>query len=594
MPQAIGVKNLSVWYNIGGAPAIKDVNLSIDEGEFVLLVGRTGSGKSTLLNSINGVIPNVINAKVEGSVKVFGKDTQKSQLKDLSTLIGTVYQTPEDQIFSLVVEDDVAFGPENLALPPSEIRERVDQAIELVGLGEKKKFPTFLLSGGQKQRLVIADALAMRPKILVLDEPTSMLDSLGTSEVFSTLKKLRDDFGMTIIMAEHKVERVLGLVDRLILIDNKTIAIDKPIREALLEDLNKYGIEEPQVSYLYKLLGGGKSAPLTVNEFLDYEKGFANSLKGAQLPISDPIAPMGDKAVEFDDVWFMYERSKDWIFKGISFSVNFGEFVSLVGPNGSGKTTALRLIAGLQKPNKGEIRLLGRPSSSMGRKALSALVGYVFQDPDQMLFNTTVLSEVMFTPRLLGYSSEEAKRRAMEMLSIFGLKAYAGENPHRLSVGQRRLLSLASVLVNEPKILLLDEPTRGLDWETGEEVMNFVKRLVKERGMAAIAVSHNMKQAADHSDRVIAFYSGGVVADGSPRQVFASAMEHPEWSLVPPQVFQLTYALGLRPPAVRVSELIPLLKANWRVAGRRAAGARLRKDESSLLALAGGSARTLG
>ncbi|MDP7976534.1 MAG: ABC transporter ATP-binding protein, partial [TACK group archaeon] len=256
MNHAIEVRDLSVWYNISGEPALKNVSLTIDEGEFVLLVGRTGSGKSTLLNSINGVIPNIINAKLSGAVKIYGRDTRSMQLKDLSTLIGTVYQTPEDQIFSLVVEDDVAFGPENLALPPDEIRKRVEDSLKLVGLADRKKFPTFLLSGGQKQRLVIADALAMRPKILILDEPTSMLDSLGTAEVFSTLKKLRDEYGMTILMSEHKVERVLGLVDRLILIYDKTVEIDRPIREALMEDLRKYGIEEPQVSYLYKQIGG--------------------------------------------------------------------------------------------------------------------------------------------------------------------------------------------------------------------------------------------------------------------------------------------------------------------------------------------------
>ncbi|MGC8631200.1 MAG: ABC transporter ATP-binding protein [Thermoprotei archaeon] len=561
MARALDVKNLSIWYNLGGEPAIHDINLTVDEGEFVLLVGRTGSGKSTLLNSINGVIPNVIRAKVQGSVKVFGKETKITQLKDLSTLVGTVYQTPEDQIFSLVVEDDVAFGPENLALSSSEIKDRVDQSIELVGLQSKKRFPTFLLSGGQKQRLVIADALAMRPKMLILDEPTSMLDSLGTAEVFSTLKKLRDEFGMTIIMAEHKVERVLGLVDRLVLINDKSIAIDKPIREALLDDLNKYGIEEPQVSYVYKLIGGRKSAPITVQEFLDYEKEFVEHFKGSKLDVPQEAASRGKVAVEFDGVSFMYERSKDWVFKNIDFNLYEGEFVSLVGPNGSGKTTALRLISGLQKPSKGQIRILGRPIDSINRRELSGLVGYVFQDPDQMLFNTNVLSEVEFTPRLRGLNSSEAEKKALDVLSLFGLAGYKSENPHRLSVGQRRLLSIASVLVNEPKILLLDEPTRGLDWETGEDVLNFVKKLVKERNMAVIAVSHNMKQAADHSDRVIAFYNGGIVANGDPRSVFSQAEAHPEWSLVPPQIFQLTYSLGMVPPAIRISEMKALISS---------------------------------
>ncbi|MGC8601108.1 MAG: ABC transporter ATP-binding protein [Thermoprotei archaeon] len=571
MSHAIEVKDLSVWYNVAGEPAIKHVNLTVDEGEFVLFVGRTGSGKSTLLNSINGVIPNIINAKLEGSVKIYGRDTRLMQLKELSTLVGTVYQTPEDQIFSLVVEDDVAFGPENLALPPDEIRKRVEDSLRLVGLLDRKKFPTFLLSGGQKQRLVIADALSMRPKVLILDEPTSMLDSLGTSEVFSTLKKLRDEYGMTILMAEHKVERVLGLVDRLILIYDKTVVIDKPIREALMEDLVMYGIEEPQVSYLYKQIGGSGKAPLTIEEFMKYETGFSEFSRGRQVALVDSPPKTLDPVVELNNVWFAYERSKEWVLKGTSFAVNKGEFVSLVGPNGSGKTTILRLIAGLQKPSQGEVRVMGKPTTKMSRKELSSFVGYVFQDPDQMLFNTTVLSEVEFTPRLMGLNAQAVRKKAIEILEEFGLLEYKNENPHRLSVGQRRLLSLASVLINEPKILLLDEPTRALDWETGEGVLKFVKRLVRDKGIGVIAVSHNMKQAADHSDRVIALYSGTVAAQGTPREVFMRAIENPNWSLVPPQVFQLSVALSIRPPAVKIDEIMPLVdeyKARAKAAGK--------------------------
>ncbi|MGC8636130.1 MAG: ABC transporter ATP-binding protein [Thermoprotei archaeon] len=559
MNHAIEVRDLSVWYNISGEPALKNVSLTIDEGEFVLLVGRTGSGKSTLLNSINGVIPNIINAKLSGAVKIYGRDTRSMQLKDLSTLIGTVYQTPEDQIFSLVVEDDVAFGPENLALPPDEIRKRVEDSLKLVGLGDRKKFPTFLLSGGQKQRLVIADALAMRPKILILDEPTSMLDSLGTAEVFSTLKKLRDEYGMTILMSEHKVERVLGLVDRLILIYDKTVEIDRPIREALMEDLRKYGIEEPQVSYLYKQIGGTNKAPLTIEEFIEYEKEFSAFSRGKSAAITELQPNIEDPVIELDDVWFAYERSKEWVLKGMNFTVRKGEFVSLVGPNGSGKTTVLRLIAGLQRPSRGEVRVLGRPTTKMSRKELSSAVGYVFQDPDQMLFNTTVLSEVEFTPKLMGLDSQVVRKKALGILEEFGLINYKDENPHRLSVGQRRLLSLASVLINEPKVLLLDEPTRALDWETGENVLNFIKHLVRERGIGVVAVSHNMKQAADHSDRVVALYSGIVAAEGTARDVFERSLDNPSWSIVPPQVFQLSMALSMKPPAVKMDEIMPII-----------------------------------
>ncbi|MGC8600397.1 MAG: energy-coupling factor ABC transporter ATP-binding protein, partial [Nitrososphaeria archaeon] len=252
--KAVEINDLRVSYGIDKEPALDGINLEIEEGEFVLLVGRTGSGKSTLLNAINGVIPHVIQASIEGSLKVFGVDTQAVELKDITKYVGTVYQVPEDQIFALIVEDDVAFGPENMAVPPEEIARRVEWALKEVNLWEQRKSPTFLLSGGQKQRLVIAGALAMRPKLLILDEPTSMLDSLGTEEVFNTLRRLRDEYGITIIMAEHKVERVLGLVDRLVLIHNKKIAIDAPIREALMRNIESYGIEEPQIAAIHKMV----------------------------------------------------------------------------------------------------------------------------------------------------------------------------------------------------------------------------------------------------------------------------------------------------------------------------------------------------
>jgi len=243
----------------------------------------------------------------------------------------------------------------------------------------------------------------------------------------------------------------------------------------------------------------------------------------------------------------------------MNFKVRKGEFVSLVGPNGSGKTTVLRLIAGLQRPSKGEVRVLGKPTTKMSRKELSSTVGYVFQDPDQMLFNTTVLSEVEFTPKLMGLDSQAVRKKALSILEEFSLINYKDENPHRLSVGQRRLLSLASVLINEPKILLLDEPTRALDWETGENVLNFIKRLVRERGIGVVAVSHNMKQAADHSDRVVALYSGIVAAEGTARDVFERAADNPDWSIVPPQVFQLSMALSMKPRAVRIDEIMPII-----------------------------------
>ncbi|MGC8558633.1 MAG: ABC transporter ATP-binding protein, partial [Nitrososphaeria archaeon] len=479
--KAVEIKNLNVAYGMDKEPALEGINLEIDQGEFVLLVGRTGSGKSTLLNAINGVIPHVIEANIEGSINVFGIDTQATELKDIAKNVGTVYQVPEDQIFALIVEDDVAFGPENMAVDPAEISSRVEWALKEVNLWNERRSPTFLLSGGQKQRLVIAGALAMRPKLLILDEPTSMLDSLGTEEVFGTLKRLRDEYGITIIMAEHKVERVLGLVDRLVLIHDKKIAIDAPIREALMRNIESFGIEEPQIAALHKEINpAAKMAPINIDEFIEMNAAVAAEMQNKELPFIDPdTIPLndGENAVEFNDVWFKYERSKEFTLRGINFKIRKGESASIMGPNGSGKTTALRLVTGLQKATKGKVILNGIDASKLRMGEIAKIVGYVFQDPDQMILNTSVISEVTFSPRLRGEEKSKAEKRAEELLRMFGLYSYKDETPHRLSVGQRRLLTISSVLINNPAILLLDEPTRGLDKKSGEEVLSYIKDL---------------------------------------------------------------------------------------------------------------------
>ncbi|MEM0123713.1 MAG: energy-coupling factor transporter ATPase [Conexivisphaerales archaeon] len=563
--KAVEIKNLKISYGMEKEPALEGINLDIEEGEFVLLVGRTGSGKSTLLNAINGVIPHVIEANVEGTINVFGIDSQTTEMKDIAKMVGTVYQVPEDQIFALVVEDDIAFGPENMAVSPSEISSRVEWALKEVNLLNERRSPTFLLSGGQKQRLVIGGALAMRPKLLILDEPTSMLDSLGTEEVFGTLKRLRDEYGITIIMAEHKVERVLGLVDRLILISDKKITIDAPIREALMRNIESFGIEEPQIAALHKSINPtSKVAPINVDEFINMNLSIAEEMQNKNLPFLDPdTMPLndGENAVEFDDVWFKYERSNEFTLRGINFKIRNGESASIMGPNGSGKTTALRLVTGLQKATKGKVLINGKDASRLRMGDIAKIVGYVFQDPDQMILNTSVISEITFSPRLRGEDKSKVEKKAEELLRMFSLYSYKDETPHRLSVGQRRLLTICSVLINNPAILLLDEPTRGLDKRSGEEVLSYIKDLNKNFKITLIMVSHNVKQAADYSNKAIVFYDGKVAVEASPREAFSQAIVNKNWSVVPPQVFQLTYKLGIKPPAVKLEEATALLEA---------------------------------
>jgi energy-coupling factor transport system ATP-binding protein len=539
--KAVEIEDLSVAYFGRHELALRNVSLSIEEGEFILLTGKTGSGKSTLLNAINGVIPHIISVEMEGSVHVFGQSTRETPLHKLSTMVGTVYQTPENQIFSLIVEDDVAFGLENMAVPRDEMVKRVEDSLRLVNLWSNRSHPTFLLSGGQKQRLAFANALALRPKLLVLDEPTSQLDSVGTEEVFGLIRSLNKDHRLTVIMSEHKLERAINMVDRIVVMDNGSIIMDDEPHKVLKAGIAKYGLEEPQVTLLHKSIqGNSEFMPITVDEFIEVD---GQAVK--QLDIHDIMhSSGGEPRIIVEDLFFRYEKNSDWVLNGINLMVKSGEFVSVIGPNGSGKSTLMNLISGIYRPQRGKILVAGVDVSRAPRNRLASLVGYVFQDPDYMLFNSTVENEIRFTMNTVGIKDESVFN---DVVSMFKLNGLLKESPHRLSVGQRRLVSLAAVLVARPLVLMLDEPTRGLDYDTGETMMSYVKELQSKLGLTVFMVTHNMKQVGEYSDKVIVMNGGRIVMADSAENVFTEAINHKEWAVSPPQVFMVSKLLGLKP-----------------------------------------------
>ncbi len=539
MSKIIKINNLFVRYFGYDKPVLKGLSLEVEEGEFILLVGRTGSGKSTLLNVINGVIPNIISATVRGSINVAGRDPRKTPVHEMATIVGTVYQIPESQIFSLIVDDDVAFGLENRAIEPEEMRRRVIESLKLVNLIHKMKHPTFLLSGGEKQRLVIAGVLAVKPRILILDEPTSMLDSIGAEQIFRLVKKLNDE-GLTVIMSEHRVERVIGMVDRVIGLKDGTIYIDDEPHKAMARDLTKLGVEEPQVTTLYRMINGKSDYyPISVEEFL--EIGAANKLEIINRRDGDNNAGI---AISVSGVRFTYPGSTQEVLKGVNLTIRDGEIVSVIGPNGSGKSTLMYLLAGIYKPSVGRIQVFNQDSTRLSGESRIRLIGYVFQDPDQMLFSSTVKGELEFTLKLANIRGKEAEDRIRRITSHLGISDLLSQSPHKLSVGQRRLVSVASVLVAEPRILILDEPTRGLDNAMGIALMDLLLTIKEERGMTLIMVTHNMRQVGEYSDRAFVMYNGAVAFSGTPEEVFEESHRHPEWGISPPQVFEVTRSIG--------------------------------------------------
>ncbi|MGD9009901.1 MAG: energy-coupling factor transporter ATPase [Desulfobacteraceae bacterium] len=562
----IKVEHISFTYPGKAKPSLRNIHIEIDRGECVLITGPTGCGKSTLLKCINGIIPHTSEGTMTGDVIVDGVNIKDVPLADLARKVGLVQQNPDDQIFSLVVEDEVGFGPENLCLPADEIEQRIALALKQVAMAEYRKKSVHALSGGQKQRVAIASMLAMQPAVLLLDEPASQLDPKGAQEVLAVIAKINAETKCTTVLVEHRIHEVAHLVDRIIVMDKGAVVLDADKNDVFKNHIDLFyrlGLRLPETIELFHRLKLG-GVPLTTDDALDMLDKRMNSYNGPRTVapssgIAKRIKTNEVPAIEIDDVWFAYEDRQNWIVKGVDLKIGRGEMVALLGNNGSGKSTLLLHMCGILKPGKGNVSLFGKNIGRMKPESLVGDVAVVFQDPGLMLFCDTVWKEVCFGPNNLKIGNKEIERRAREALNVMTLEELSPEPPQALSGGQRLRAAVASILSMKPRVLLLDEPTSGQDKRNIISLMEHLKNL-SDNNITSVFITHDMETALKFADRIIIMDNGRIIANGEPAALFADLDILNKTSLQTPQTFTLSTKLGLA-PSFCVDDLAKTLKA---------------------------------
>jgi energy-coupling factor transport system ATP-binding protein len=489
--------------------ALADVDWTIADGALTLVVGPSGSGKSTLLRCLNGLVPHFSGGRFGGEVVVAGHDTRRSGPRALSRIVGFVFQDPEAQFVTTRVDDEIAFGMEQLGVPPATMRTRVDAMLDLLDIAPLRERAVATLSGGERQRVAVAAALALQPSILALDEPTSQLDPAGAESVLAALTRLNDDLGLTVVLAEHRLERIVGHADWLRALGPAgAAAAEGPPREALARAQSWL---LPPVSALGRALGW-TPLPLTVEDARVFVEADRAVGRWPAPPPPDPAPPGGPPSIRLEGVGAGFGRRD--VLRDVDFEARPGELVAVMGRNGSGKTTLLRTIAGFHRPSAGRIAVAGRDLASRHPAEIAADLGYVPQHPSAMLFAETVRQELDFTRKLHGGRGPVPEA----VLADFGLAGLGDRHPRDLSGGERERTALAAILAGCPSILLLDEPTRGMDGLRKRELAALLTRLRRD-GMTVMLSTHDVELIATMATRVVLLADGRIVADGGPRGV---------------------------------------------------------------------------
>ncbi len=542
----IRFEKLSYSYPNSTHLALNQIDLHVPEGEFALVVGASGAGKSTLLRCINGLVPHFSGGVLAGKLTVNGLNPVQATPQVMSRHVGFVFQDPEAQFVMNRVEDEIAFALENAAMPAPEMRVRVEESLDLLDLAPLRTRRLETLSGGERQRVAIASALAFRPRVLVLDEPTSQLDPKSAEDVLHALMRLNADLGLTIVLAEHRLERVLPFVDRLVYLSSDGSAV---VSGAPREVLRQIDLVPPLVA-VGKMLNWSP-LPLTVKEGKRFSRKTQSDYPPARKPSvarlqrGHPYLQTKNVHVGYDDQIVLHD---------VTLEVWPGEIVVLMGRNGAGKSTLLKSLVGLLTPQKGHIIVGGQDIAGEDVAQICRRVGYLPQDPNALLFAETVLQELEITlhnhglpiPKNGDYATEALAPR--EILERLGLSTSAHMYPRDLSAGERQRVALGAVTVTRPGALLLDEPTRGLDYVAKQNLSTLLRRW-RDEGMAILLVTHDVELAASVADRVLLTSQGELIAGGDPRDVLGSS------PLFAPQVARLFPGTGwLTAEDVRVNK----------------------------------------
>lgn len=552
----IEIQELTFKYSGAKTNALENISLTIEKGDFVGIIGESGAGKTTLCNCINGLIPHHYTGDYYGSVKVSGNDTFETNAGKLALKVGSVFQDIESQLTGYFVEDEILFGLENFGIPSDQIENRIASALQTLGISELRHREISTLSGGQKQKVVFSAILALEPEILVLDEPTGELDPASSVQIFSLLKKLNEEKGITILIAEQKIMLLCEYVKKLIVLEKGTCVHYGEIRSTLTHqrEMEEAGINCPRVLTLTgkmekeellpeELRGKGRIC-LNANEAAQIiKKVTGDRTIKVQVNQNDQnntnTSTEDNTVLEFSNVSFSYNETAN--VRNLNAKIKKGDFTAIIGSNGAGKSTFSKLCNGLLKPSSGEVFVLGKSTRNEKVSNLAKHIGFLFQNPDRQICCQTVREEIAFSLINNNVPKEEIDERVEKTIKEFGFNP--DTEPFNMSRGQRQRLCLACLIALNPEILILDEPTTGLDYRECMEVMEKIQTLNKN-GTTVIMVCHDMEVVLDFAKNIIVMNRGEILGEGPARSVLSNTELLQKARLLPPQIAQVAMLLG--------------------------------------------------